>query len=128
MWQQSSEYAEKGVIKRFVKRHPREAMSCFENLRDVVAALDAGGEPMRLPFGFYSSEGSEVYRIGQTGVKHPCESRLYIYSCVINTTVYVLTMGDKTTQQDDVNRAKAMVKTIKRDLALQTDKEAGNEE
>ena len=117
MWQQSSEYAEKGVIKRFVKRHPREAVSCFENLRDVVAALDAGGEPLRLPFGFYSSEGADVYRIGQTGVKHPCESRLYIYSCVINTTVYVLTMGDKSTQKDDINRSKAIVRRIKSDLA-----------
>jgi len=128
MWLQSSDYAEKGVIKRFVKKHPREAMSCFENLRDVIAALDAGGEPMRLPFGFYSSEGSEVYRIGQTGVKHPCESRLYIYSCVINTTVYVLTMGDKTTQQDDINRSKAIVRMIKRDLESQVGKEADNEE
>lgn len=118
MWQQSSEYAEKGVIKRFVKRHPREAVSCFENLRDVVAALDAGGEPLRLPFGFYSSEGADVYRIGQTGGKHPCELRLYIYSsCVINTTVYVLTMGDKSTQKDDINRSKAIVRRIKSDLA-----------
>jgi len=128
MWQQSSDYAEKGVIKRYVKKHPREAMSCFENLRDVVSALDAGGEPSRMPFGFYSSEGSEVYRIGQTGVKHPCESRLYIYSCVINTTVYVLTMGDKTTQQDDINRAKAIVKEIKKDLAANASQEDAHED
>ena len=116
MWTQNNDYAERGEIKRYAKRHPRETASCFENLSDVISALDAGCVPTQMPFGFYSSEGADVYRIGQTGVKHPCESRLYVYSCIINEVVYVLTMGDKTTQSDDINRAKAIVRKIKSDV------------
>lgn len=63
--------------------------------------------------GFLRSEGQGVYRIGQTGVKHARETRLYVHIDEAARVVRVLTMGGKDSQSDDIRRCHATARTLK---------------
>ena len=56
---------------------------------------------------YFQPEGEDVYRISQARVQNSKEVRLYIYVCMIESKLYPITMGDKDTQQDDINRCNA---------------------
>ena len=128
MWIESYEYADANRMKHYAKKHRREYVSCLANLADVITALNNGAAVTAIPFGFFRSEHEDVYRIGQTNVKHPHETRLYVYACVVRTTVYILTVGDKSTQQADINACHAKARALKRQLGneAQADKENEN--
>ena len=128
MWIESYEFADANRMKHYAKKHRREYVSCLANLADVITALNKGATITAIPYGFFRSEHEDVYRIGQTNVKHPHETRLYVYACVIRTTIYVLTVGDKSTQQSDINSCHAKVRELKSQLSSesQTDKENEN--
>ena len=115
MWEISGVLAEKNRFKTFDKKHPRELAACFSNLGHIVRLLSHYGNVGAFQVAFFRSEGGNVYRIGQTGVKHAAETRLYVYVSVIDHTVYVLTIGDKAQQADDIRRCKeAVIKFEKR--------------
>jgi hypothetical protein len=128
MWIESYEFADANRMKHYAKRHRREYVSCLANLADVIAALNNGAAVTAIPFRFFRSEHEDVYRIGQTNVKHPHETRLYVYACVIQTTIYVLTVGDKSTQRLDINACHAKARELKAQLASepQADEEKEN--
>ena len=131
MWIESYDFADANRMKHYAKKHRREYVSCLANLADVLAALNSGAAVTAIPFGFFRSEREDVYRIGQTNVKHPHETRLYVYACVIRTTLYVLTVGDKSTQQIDINACHAKARELKQQLedATQTnDEDQANKE
>lgn len=73
-----------------------ELAACFSNLDHIVALLNRYKNIGAFQVGFFRSEGENVYRIGQTGVKHAVETRLYVYVYTTGHTVYILTIGDKT--------------------------------
>ena len=127
MWIESYEYADANRMKRYAKRHRREYVSCLANLADVIMALNNGALVTAIPFGFFRSEHEDVYRIGQTNVKHPHETRLYVYACVIRTTIYILTVGDKSTQQLDINACHAKARELKSQLANEPQADEENE-
>ena len=127
MWIESYEFADSNRMKHYAKKHRREYVSCLANLADVIAALNNGAVVTAIPFGFFRSEHDDVYRIGQTNVKHPHETRLYVYACVIRTTIYVLTIGDKATQQLDINACHAKARELKSQLASEQQEDAENE-
>ena len=127
MWIESYEFADSNRMKHYAKKHRREYVSCLANLADVIAALNNGAAVTAIPFGFFRSEHEDVYRIGQTNVKHPHETRLYVYACVIRTTIYVLTIGDKATQQLDINACHAKARELKSQLASEQQEAAQNE-
>ena len=54
-----------------------------------------------------------MYRIGQTGVPGAKESRLYIFPDEQNRVMYVLNIGDKDSQDMDINEAKRSANEIK---------------
>ena len=127
MWIESYEFADSNRMKHYAKKHRREYVSCLANLADVIAALNNGAAVTAIPFGFFRLEHEDVYRIGQTNVKHPHETRLYVYACVIRTTIYVLTIGDKATQQLDINACHAKARELKSQLASEQQEDAENE-
>lgn len=111
-WSIDNFLAEAGSIRRYRKRHPAEVASCFANLALLLDRLNFGIPFANIEYGFLRSEGSNVFRIGQTGLRHARETRLYIYVKVVDTTIFVLTVGDKDSQQDDINRCKKMTKGL----------------
>ena len=89
-------------MKRYRKRHPSEVASCFVNLGLVLDRLNFGIPFQSVEYGFLRSEGE--------GIPHAKETRLYIYVHIVGSKIYTLTIGDKDTQQDDINRCKATVR------------------
>ena len=114
MWEISDVLAERNRFKVFGKKHPLELAACFSNLDHTVALLNRHGNVGAFQVGFFRSEGENVYRIGQTGVKHAVETRLYVYVYAVGRTVYILTIGDKTQQADDISRCKETVRKFER--------------
>jgi len=114
-WKMCDDYAIRSSFKRCRKKHPREYESCFENLDRVLEYLDNGFKWLSFQFNYLRSEGGDVFRIGQTGVPHAQETRLYIYCVETETTIYLLNMGDKDSQQEDIKNAKGLVERIERE-------------
>ena len=113
MWIIRSDYADKNRFKRYNKKHRNEVRSCTENLEHLTKFLNDGGTLQQaMTFGFFGSEGNDVYRIGQTKVKGARETRLYIYARIIGPDIQVLTIGDKSTQKEDVKNCKAKAKIL----------------
>lgn len=112
-WSVNRELAEKSRFKDFKKKHPREFASCFVNLGELVDLLSRFGGVKGFQVGFFRSEGKNVYRIGQTGVKHALETRLYVHIDEASRCVRVLTIGDKSAQSDDIRRCHEMTKSLK---------------
>ena len=113
MWNAKRDYAEENRFKHYAKKHPREFASCFVNLNRALAMLDGGMTLDQLSATrFFSSEGDGLFRIGQTGVPHAHETRLYVYVIVIRSEMQIMTIGDKATQQMDINRCKVTIKAM----------------
>lgn len=107
--------ASRSQFKQMSKKHRAEFAACWDNLKRVVDELNAGKRIGGFSFGFFRSEHHGVYRIGQTRVKSPCELRLYIYPDALSKTIYILSLGDKGTQSDDINACHEIAKSIRGD-------------
>jgi hypothetical protein len=110
----TDEYARRR--KWFAKKRPRELRATEENLDVFVESLNAGAPPKPILFGFLHVEPSDVLAIDQKGGGNKlAETRLYVYPDVITKTLYLLTMGDKASQHDDIAICKDFVEEIKKD-------------
>ena len=114
-WNISSEYAVRSKFKRYNKKHPREYAACFENLDRLQAYLDDGYAWNTFQFGFLRSEGNGLYRVGETGIAHARGTRLYVYVSEAERTIYVISIGDKDTQQGDLGEAKEILERLKKE-------------
>ena len=112
-WQIENAFASPGKFKKFSGKHPREYESVFTNLEKVMRLLRCGHKLGSFQIGFFRPEGDGVYRIGQTGVPGAKESRLYIFPDEQNRVMYVLNIGDKDSQDMDINEAKRSANEIK---------------
>lgn len=112
-WQVENAYASPGKFKKFAGKHPREFGSVFTNLEKVMRLLRSGNKLGSFQIGFFRPEGEGVYRIGQTGVQGAKETRLYIFPDEQRRVLYVLNIGDKDSQDTDINEAKRIAGAIK---------------
>jgi len=112
-WVLDTAHAPRSQFKRFRKNHPAEFTSCFTNLGKIKSLLDAGHSIKGFRVGFFRSEGDELYRVGQSGVRGAKESRLYLHPGEDGKTIYILGIGTKETQQQDIGSAKKLIKKIK---------------
>jgi len=83
------------------------------NLDVVVVLLNQYGGVKGFHLGFFRSEGQNIYRIGQTGVKHALETRLYVHIDEARRCVRVLTIGAKSGQSEDIRRCHEVAKNLK---------------
>ena len=113
LWIVDAEYATKSQFKKFYKKHPAEYSSCFTNLDKVKSLLDSGYKLKEFKLGFFRSEGQSLYRVGQSGVVGAKETRLYLYLYEYRKTIYVLSIGTKETQRQDIKNAKQLIKKMK---------------
>jgi len=99
---------------KFEKKHAAELMAVLLNLKRLQLALDAGAKLLQVKFGFFRSERNGVYRISQQGQGRALkETRLYVHPDEDAQTLYLLTLGDKTTQQDDISFCKRWVERFR---------------
>ena len=113
IWTIVDDLAERSRFKEYNRKHPREYAACFSNLEQLVKYLQQFGGIASFQVGFLRSEGQGIYRIGQTGVKHARETRLYVYVDETARTVRVLTIGDKDNQSDDIRRCHLVARKMK---------------
>jgi hypothetical protein len=112
-WHIDTAHASQGKFKKFASKYRREFASLFANLDKILALLKAGQKLGSFQVGFFRSEGQGVYRIGQTGVPSAKESRLYVFPHEESRTMYVLTIGTKEGQADDINEAHRIARSLK---------------
>jgi len=126
-WSIDTKFALQAKFKQFSSAHPREYASLFANLNRILQHLRGGAKVGGFQIGFFRSEGAGVYRIGQSGVPHAKESRLYVFPEQNNQTgtMYILTIGDKDSQSQDVNDAKGIVAGIRDENQKKTTLESG---
>jgi hypothetical protein len=115
MWTPNHEYAEKGKLKKYAKKHQREVAACLANLETLCETLNMGLtlQQAETGLGFFSSEGGDLYRIAQSGVPSAKETRLYVYALVTGGNVYVLSIGGKDTQQNDIRHCRDIIRRIR---------------
>ncbi|WP_139457698.1 hypothetical protein [Chlorobaculum thiosulfatiphilum] len=63
---------------------------------------------------FFRSEREGLYRIGQTKVPGAKESRLYLYPDEAGMMIYLLNIGTKESQRDDIASARKTIREIRR--------------
>lgn len=107
--------------KKFVKKHESEASAALSNLQTYVDVLNetnnvqiANQQP------FVHKEPDGIVAIDQRGVKIERKkgklkaTRLYVYAAVVNQTVYLLGIGDKDSQKQDLETFSKKAKRIRR--------------
>jgi hypothetical protein len=119
-WSIENKYALRKKFEAFAEARPREFASLFANLDRVLRHLNGGAKVGGFQMGYFRSEGEGVFRIGQTAVQHAKESRLYIFPNQSNQTIYILTVGTKDRQADDISEAKTIADQIKATLVEET--------
>ena len=104
--------------RKYGKKKQKELHAVENNLDIFLKSLRSGEKPKPLLFGFLHSEPMGVIAVDQTGGQKLSETRLYVYPDVGTNTLYLLTLGDKSTQHDDIQDCKRFVKQITTDPGL----------
>jgi len=113
-WGINLDYASKSRFKRIHRSHEREFISCFNNLNKIKDLLKKGAKLSELNYhpAFFRSEGKGLFRVGESGVKSAKALRLYVYPETKTKIIYILGIGTKETQQEDIAAAKDVIKNI----------------
>lgn len=99
--------------RKMAKKHRKAVAAAFANLEKYQAALKSGCKPTDIKDGFLHPEGRGIVAIDQSdGGDNLPEIRLYIY--LRDSTIYLLTIGDKQDQQNDIKEAHKEAKALKR--------------
>jgi hypothetical protein len=127
-WSIENAYALSTKIRKFAEDYEREYISLFTNLNRIVQHLNGGAKIGGFQIGFFRPEGGGVYRIGQSAVPYAKESRLYTFPNQDNQTIYILTIGTKDRQTEDINEAKAITEQIRIAIAKKPDSKQTSEQ
>ena len=101
--------------KRFAKKKNKQLVQTLLNLELFEMHVQAGGRIKPFVFSFLHAEPMDVVAIDQSGGGKLPETRLYVWIDREAATVYLLTLGDKKTQHEDIQFCKACVEHIKAD-------------
>lgn len=97
----------------YEKKHPNELAAAEGNLDTYFRTLKNGVNPLQIKEGFIHHEPDGIKAIDQKGSRQKIklqETRLYIYPDVPTKTLFLLTIGDKQTQRNDINFCREYVK------------------
>ena len=101
-------------FRHYEKNHPNELAAVLNNLTRYMDALNAANHPRVIQAGYLHNEPAGVVAIDQRGDEgHLQATRLYTYAYLKNNTLYLLAIGNKQEQQEDIAFCKAYVKSIK---------------
>jgi hypothetical protein len=107
----SDEYERR--LKRYQKKRPRETKFVHDKFDSFMAALNAGARPEDVQTGFVHPEPGGVLAITEKGAgRNAIPLRLYIYPDNTNHIMYVITLGDKQSQSDDLLFCKNSLKAF----------------
>lgn len=97
----------------YEKKHSHELVAVTGNLDTYFKTLNEVNNPLQVRGGFIHSESDGIKAIDQKGGGQKIklqQTRLYVYPDTSNKTLYLLTIGDKSTQRDDINLCREYVR------------------
>jgi hypothetical protein len=113
MWKIKSTDEYQKWLKHYQKKRPRELAAVLDNLDTYYKTLISGTKPKQAVFGFVHSEPRDVVAIDQKGGGPSlAQTRLYVYPDLTREVLYVITLGDKKSQKDDIAICKDFVKKL----------------
>ena len=106
-------------LKKLEKKNGREVRAVLDNLDTYLVSLNQGVRPMQLfQHGFVHNEKKGVHAIDQSPLKKGFKAlRLYVYPDESTHTLYVITLGDKSQQPNDVNDCARFVDALQASTA-----------
>ena len=119
------------VRKRYAKKRPNELAVVHDNLAAYRTYLDLGTNPLNAKFGFLHDERQGVFAVDQKANNSPsnrkkvklAQTRFYFYPETETKTIFLLTIGDKNSQQNDVRRCHEFVKSRRKELQDESHRE-----
>ncbi|MEI7732235.1 MAG: hypothetical protein WCO56_21850 [Verrucomicrobiota bacterium] len=110
MWQIEPTTGWEKDQKHYAKKRPNELAAVIRNLGRYVALLNVSKNSKSVQAGYLHTEQSGVLAIDQKGGGGNLqETRLYTYAADETKTVYLIAIGDKSAQHDDVEYCKRFV-------------------
>lgn len=109
MWTQEATQTYTARIKWLAKKREREYRGVLKNLNTYFTALCAGANPLQIKFGFIHPERRGVVALDQGGGRGMAETRLYVFPDDRDKVLWLLTVGDKKSQPDDIKLCHGMV-------------------
>lgn len=117
---ESADYAK--AKRGFAKACRPEVNAVIANIATIIRALDAGSkvEQIKKENGFVHGEYPlDIISIDQTGhgkKSKPKALRAYVWASMSEKVLYVMILGDKSEQENDVRTCVATVREIKKEL------------
>lgn len=100
----------------YQKKHPNETRAALNNLDTYLTALNSGVKPPLIQAGFIHREPQGVVAIDQKGGKGSLkQTRLYMYTAEVKNTVYLITIGDKQSQDQDLKDCRKFVTDLRKE-------------
>ena len=100
----------------YQQRQPNEWVAVMKNLDAYFEALKLLGNPMQIQTGFLHHEPDGIKALDQKGGKQKVklqQTRLYVYPDTNLKILYLLAMGNKSTQASDIRFSREMVKELR---------------
>lgn len=104
-------------FRHFEKKFPDELDAMLINLNAYFKTLRQVGHPMQIKAGFIHHEPDGIKAIDQKGGQQKVklkQSRLYVYPKMSELRLYLLAIGDKRTQQQDIQLCRQWVRALNR--------------
>jgi hypothetical protein len=102
--------------KTFEKKRPRELMAVLDNLDTVLKSLNGGLKLEQVrTFGFAHHEPQGVLAVDQKGGGHGtklAQTRLYVYANPKTQVMDLITIGDKGSQERDIQTCKEFMQEL----------------
>ena len=104
----------KSTADRIYRKHTQEFQNIFLNLDTYKKTLDEGVslEQAKRTLPFIHNEKNGLLAIDQRPPKGGFQLRLYIYPHEQTQTIYVITIGDKQTQQKDIKIGHQFIRAL----------------
>ena len=120
MWTLEKAEGFENCFKKFSKKHAVEARAVMANLETFISVLNATNNVQQTKqLNFVRKEPEGVVALDSSGAPREKKNtklkatRLYVYAVEINSTLYLLRIGDKDSQPQDLKRCKQLVKQIR---------------
>ena len=100
----------------YEKKHPNELAAIITNFNCYFETLRDLGNPLQVTHGFIHHEPEGIKAIDQKGgcKKNKLQqTRLYIFPHIETKTLYLLGIGNKTAQKEDIKKCRDFVRKIK---------------
>ena len=104
-------------LKKFGKKWKHEVRNVADNLTTLIASVEEGSRSEQLKkLGFVRSEPSGILAIDESGPGKGSRMkalRLYVYLHEEKEDLYILTLGDKDSQEDDIKLSQVFVSGLR---------------